>query len=168
MKEIVLAMMLWISDATGYPIPELPSIVYLSDEDLKSHAYGCNDTPVAQENKDVCDAKEFWDLDENKGSPIALYDHIDKVIILNKNFNIKTVRDKSVVFHELVHHLQYTSGKNFEVWCKGDLEKEAYELQDKWLQEKYNAIVWDTIGINRLFLHVITNCRMYHWGKLEH
>jgi hypothetical protein len=160
----MLGMMLWISDVSGYPIPELPSVVYLSDEDLKSHAYGCDDIPVLKENKDICNSKEFWDLDEGKGNPIALYDHIDKVIILNKKFNIKTIRDKSVVFHELVHHMQYESGQNFKTKCKGDIEKEAYELQDKWLQEKYGVNVWDTIGINKLFLHMITNCKVYLWG----
>ena len=44
------------------------------------------------------------------------------------------------------------------VECKGDLEKEAYTLQDDWLQEKYGVTVWDTIGINELFFILITSC----------
>ena len=156
MKEIILAMMLWISNVTGYSIPEIPNIINLNTMDLRSYAYGCEQTPIPNGNEEVCDAKENWDLD--RANLIALYDHIDKKIILNKKFNIKTIRDKSVLFHELVHHLQYQNDIDSTVECTGDLEKEAYTLQDKWLQEKYGVTVWDTIEINRLYFLIITNC----------
>ena len=107
-----------------------------------------------------------WDLD-NKSNPIALYDHIDKIVILNKNFDIKTIRDKSVLFHELVHHLQYENDIDSTVKCQGELEKEAYTLQDEWLQETYGVDVWDTIQINQLFFMLITSCMEsgdWHYG----
>ena len=156
MREIALAMMLWISNATGYPITELPSVAYLSTTEIKSYAYGCDDKPVPKSSVEVCNTKEFWDLD--KGSPIALYNHEIQTIILNKKFNIKTIRDKSVLFHELVHHLQYSNGQNSKVTCRGKLEEEAYLLQDKWLQEKYKVDVWETIGINELYYYVLISC----------
>ena len=156
MNEIIIAMMLWISNVTGYAVPEIPNIKYLTTMELKSYAYGCNQTPIPKNSLDICSSKEYWDLDT--GSPIALYDHIDKIIILNKKFDIKTIHDKSVLFHELVHHLQYENDIDSTVECKGDLEKEAYTLQDDWLQEKYGVTVWDTIGINELFFILITSC----------
>ena len=53
----------------------------------------------------------------------------------------------------------YNSGINLDtVGCKGDLEKEAYALQNKWLKEKYNLSVFDVIAINELFLMIITSC----------
>ena len=61
--------------------------------------------------------------------------------------------------HVLVHHMQNHIGVNLKtVGCKGELEKEAYELQDRWLKEKYDANVYDVIGINELFLMVLTSC----------
>ena len=41
---------------------------------------------------------------------------------------------------------------------------QAYNLQDKWLQEKYGVTVWDTIHINRLFFMLITKCVKHHHG----
>ena len=148
--------MLWIHNATGFTIPEIPDIKYLNTMDLRAYAYGCNQIPIPNGNEDICSARKDWDLD-NRG-PIALYDHIDKLIILNENFDIKTIRDKSVLFHELVHHLQYENDIDSTVECRGDLEKEAYTLQDAWLQEKYGVNVWDTIEINQLFFMIITSC----------
>ena len=156
MKEIILTMMLWIHTATGYSIPEIPDIEYLSTMNIRSYAYGCDQVPIPNGNDEICAAKKDWDLDRN--SPIALYDHIDKTVILNKNFDITTVHDKSVLFHELVHHLQYENDIDSTVECRGQLEKEAYTLQDEWLQEKYGVNVWDTIQINQLFFVMITSC----------
>jgi len=156
MKEIIIAMMMWIHTATGYSIPEIPDVKYLKTMDLRAYAYGCNQVPIPNGNDEICAAREDWDLDRT--NPIALYDHIDKTIILNKEFDIRTIHDKSVLFHELVHHLQYENDIDSTVECKGDLEKEAYTLQDEWLQETYDVTVWDTIKINRLFFMIITNC----------
>ena len=47
--------------------------------------------------------------------------------------------------------MQYENDIDSTVECVGELEKEAYKLQDEWLQEKYNVTVWDTIKMNRLF-----------------
>jgi len=156
MKEIILAMMLWIHNATGYSIPEIPEVKFLETMDLRSYAYGCDQVPIPNGNDDICAAREDWDVDSS--GPIALYNHVNKIVILNKEFDIKTIRDKSVLFHELVHHLQYENDIDSTVKCQGELEKEAYTLQDKWLQEKYGVNVWDTVEINMLFFMIITSC----------
>ena len=166
MKEIILAMMLWIHNATGYSIPEIPEVKFLSTMDLRAYAYGCNQNPIPNQSIEICAARKDWDLDD-RSNPIALYDHIDKIVILNKNFDIKTIRDKSVLFHELVHHLQYANDIDSTVKCQGELEKEAYTLQDEWLQETYGVNVWDTIQINQLFFIIITSCMDsddWHYG----
>ena len=170
MKEIIVIMMLWIHNATGYPIPEHPNIEFLSSHDIKAYAYGCNDDPPPAENIDYCEASEFWEIDDLSKShgPIALYDNIKKTIILNENFDNNKVHDKSVIFHELVHHLQYNDGEDKRVNCIGDLEKEAYTLQDLWLQEKYGVTVWDTVKISKMFYLILTTCQrksgLSHFG----
>ena len=158
MKELILSLMLWISNATGYPVPEPPGLLFLSTSGIKAYAYGCDDIPIPKGNEDICNSREFWDLDESSSSPMALYNHRTKQIILNEDLDIDTIRDQSVVMHELVHHLQNMGGKEFEKECKGDLEKEAYLLQDKWLKETYDVDVWSTIGINELYFIILTNC----------
>ena len=159
MKEIIIAMMMWIHTATGYSIPEIPDINYLNTMELRSYAYGCELTPIPTHNIELCAAKKDWDLDRT--NPIALYDDKNKTIIVNKKFDIETIHDKSVLFHELVHHLQFENDIDSNVECVGDLEKEAYTLQDEWLQEKYSVSVWDTIKMNRLFFMMITSCNNY-------
>jgi len=159
MKEIIIAMMMWINAATGYSIPEIPNINYLNTMELRSYAYGCDLTPIPSHNIEICAAKKDWDLDRT--NPIALYNDKNKTIILNKKFDIETIHDKSVLFHELVHHIQYENDIDSSVECRGDLEKEAYNLQDEWLQEKYSVSVWDTIKINKLFFMMITACNNY-------
>ena len=69
MKEIILAMMLWIHNATGYTIPEIPEIKFLSTMDLRSYAYGCDQVPIPNGNDDICAARKDWDLD-TKSNPI--------------------------------------------------------------------------------------------------
>ena len=157
LKIFITAFMLWISSETVWPIPEHPNIIYLTEHEIRAYAYGCDEDPIPKLTKELCDAREFWDLD-NKG-PLALYNHDEQVIVLNKKFDINTIHDQSVLMHELVHHMQNHIGVNLKtVGCKGELEKEAYELQDRWLKEKYDANVYDVIGINELFLMVLTSC----------
>ena len=50
MKEIIIAMMMWIHTATGYSIPEIPDINYLNTMELRSYAYGCELTPIPSQN----------------------------------------------------------------------------------------------------------------------
>ena len=165
MKVFITALMLWINSQTGYAIPEHPNISYVTTNEMKAYAHGCDDDPIPSQSKDICAAREDWELDEWAGSksPIALYNHKEHLIVLNKDFNIETIHDQSVLLHELVHHFQSHTGKDFDGTCRGALEKEAYDLQNIWLKEKYNTNVYDTIGINELFLILLTSCgNPYH------
>ena len=53
------------------------------------------------------------------------------VVYLPKGFKVKSIRDKSIVLHELVHHWQYE--QNIEVDCVRAKEKLAYETQRDYL-----------------------------------
>lgn len=170
MKEIIFAMMLWIHNATGYVLPEHPELKYLSSFETKKFAYGCDLNPIPPKSKDICNAKDFWDLDDmdRQNVPLGLYDHETQTIIVNKDFQKTEAHDHSVIFHELVHHIQHANGIYDEVKCFGELEKEAYNLQNKWLIEKYNVEIYETIGINELMLLLITNCQANGWPDHPH
>ena len=53
-------------------------------------------------------------------------------IYLRNDFNPLGIEDRSRLLHELVHWVQWANGKNEVSNCMGNLEVEAYELQDKW------------------------------------
>ena len=74
MKEIIFSIMLWINNSTGYSIPDTPNIKFLETMDLRSYAYGCELTPIPNQNKEICAAKENWenrrnDADTGEHSP---------------------------------------------------------------------------------------------------
>ena len=71
MKELILSLRLWIRNATDYPVPEPPGLLFLSTSDIKAYAYGCDENPIPFQNKDICAARKNWDLD--RSNPIALY-----------------------------------------------------------------------------------------------
>ena len=52
MIELVLSMMLWIHNVTGYTIPAPPDISLVSKEMMLSYAYGCDLDPIPEENID--------------------------------------------------------------------------------------------------------------------
>ena len=156
MKELVFSMMLWIHNVTGYTMPEPPEISLVSKETMLFYAYGCDLEPVPEENIELCNTRKDWNLNEN--GPLGMYDSIKKTIILPDDFDVSSVHDKSILFHELVHHIQYANNLHNTVECKPKLEKEAYDLQDKWLQKKHNANLYDTVGMNEVFYYLKTEC----------
>ena len=89
MKVFVTAMMLWISQHTGYTVPELPTVVELTPFELKRFAYDCDDTPIPNGNEDICSVEEYWDLDEweRENIPLALYDHYEQTIVVRNTVN---------------------------------------------------------------------------------
>ena len=92
---------------------------------------------------------------------LGLYNNEIKTVFLDKNFWWASVRDQSILLHELVHHMQYT--KNWEHYrkkCKGHIEKEAYDLQEKWLAIR-GLELGPTIDLGPLMRHVLTQCDFF-------
>ena len=92
--------------------------------------------------------------------PQALNDHSIGTVIVSKTFTIDTVKNKSILLHEVIHHMQYTNSYNLEVVCLGQLEEQAYMLLDQWLRDNYNVNVFETIGLGPLVYHLITSSEM--------
>jgi len=62
---------------------------------------------------------------------VALYDNKSRTIFLPDDWIGKSPGDRSVLVHEMVHHLQNLANLKFE--CPMAREKLAYLAQDKWL-----------------------------------
>ena len=152
MVELMMSLMLWISTATGWAIPE-PSMVKYIDNG-KEFFLLSNDCDVKPDQQ-VC-----IDYDDNSNI-LGLYNHNTKTIYLNKDFWIASTKDQSILLHELVHHMQYSKDfKHYTMLCKGLIEKEAYDLQEKWLEERGLTLA-NTIEIGPLFRHVLTQCDFF-------
>jgi hypothetical protein len=62
----------------------------------------------------------------------GVYDETTKQICLAKPWHPSSVKDRGILLHELVHHVQHESGR----WpCPKATEWEAYKLQEAWLLE---------------------------------
>jgi hypothetical protein len=86
----------------------------------------------------------------------SLYSEIDHTIYLPDSWRPENLRDRSVLLHELVHHLQYRN--NIKATCPGDHEYEAIELQITWLREQDVDDPLNLLGINPLFIFMLRRC----------
>ena len=110
-----------IHSMAGYPTPKsLPEI---------------HRQPLAQIQERFC-----------KGSPcrIQAYYQPGEGVFIDEAFDLANSEfARSVLFHELVHHAQRTSGKFQTIPSECDrwyaAEREAYELQNRYLEEKHDG-----------------------------
>ena len=156
MNETVLALMLWISAATGWAVPEPPNIKYTdSGQELFMLSNECDTKP----SQPICQTynPEMSDI-------LGLYNNETKTIYLSKAFWPASTRDQSILLHELVHHMQYSRNyKFYRGLCKGLIEREAYDLQEKWLKKRGKTLL-ETIDLGPLMRHVLTQCEFGFGG----
>ena len=159
MKELVLALMIWIGGQTGFPIPEPPTISTKTTKEFIYFIYDCDNL----KKKD----KALYDyVCESTDSPareiLALYNHIIKEIYLPSYFDKNIMSHKAILLHELIHHMQYLSGYDKKVKCKQMLEKQAYDLMDVWLEEN-DTVMSKDLTIGPILRFTITTCSDGHF-----
>ena len=149
-EGLILSLMLWIASVTGYHIQSIPEVTYLTHKELVYKLYDCE--KLTYDN-------EYWCKSPRKDSNIlGIYNHDTQRIHIRKDihfYHSKTVY-ASILLHELVHHMQWESKKEFR--CRGEKEEEAYDLQDKWLKEQGEKGVIESLNLNGLFLLMISTC----------
>ena len=133
----------WISAKTGWANEELPSIRIVSREALAELFHGKIDDPkpVAVE---------------------AAYAMEEHTIYLSNRWNSDSLRDTSVLLHELVHHLQITN--KVEVPCREHYDLRAYDLQIEWLREQGIRGPYKFLNINEAAIFALSQCGDY-WGE---
>lgn len=139
MQALMTAMMVWIAGVSGLPVPESPpKVVQLSPRELAERISpdGAYDPAMARRY-------------------LALYHADSGTILLREDWDPGTLRDRSVLLHELVHHMQASAGRRYP--CRGARERAAYEIQAQWL-ERHGRELSGTLGLNALFLHALTRC----------
>lgn len=166
METLIMSLMIWISQATGWAIPEAPNVKYATKAEMVSLAYEC-DIKIDVDNKYVC---ELSDEEKATGDdlikPLALYDTVREVVILPKYFDASSIKDQSILLHELVHYMQW---KN-KIWpneyiCREHTERDAYKLQEQFLAEA-GMDIHEEIQIGPLLRFMLTECQGgMSWGR---
>lgn len=86
---------------------------------------------------------------------VALYIPGRRQMLLSEGWDAGSIRDRSVVVHELVHHADAVSG--FQPRCGAEREARAYDVQKRWLEAR-GTTLQDTFGIDAFTLLILTTC----------
>ena len=111
MKELIMALMLWIGANTDYkvdfPVPQVERMDIIMEEII------------------FPDYEGFYDYNKN-------------IIYIRGGLDIKDPWTQGVLLHEVIHYLQDMNNAQFE--CTAEMEKDAWPLQKKYLKEVHNYI----------------------------
>jgi hypothetical protein len=80
----------------------------------------------------------------------GLYNAAEAVIYLARPWSAASVRDRSVLLHELVHHRQVAAR---HWYCPQAMEWDAYRLQEDWLTE--HGV---DPGFSWIYIHMLSSC----------
>ena len=140
MKELILALFLFISAETDYNTSNLeaPKIHFLSQTEL--------------------DAKYTKESSPPGNELFAFYDLKRDIIYLRDTWNIHSPWSKSVLLHELIHYVQDKNNIAFN--CTAEMEHLAWPLQKKYLRQ-YHGVIWK---YDELWYLLISSCQEeYFW-----
>ena len=114
MAEIMFSLLLWIGDNSHHDVYlNLPNISQVEPANM------CRQ--YSKDNIHHCDSSKL----------IGFYNKAD-TIFLNLNFTADTLNEQSQLLHELVHFVQWENMSPREDYCLGEIEAEAYRLQNRW------------------------------------
>lgn len=136
MNTLIAIYIAWIVAQTGLVPPDQPPIHFIARVDMA--ALG----GVPENN-----ALEFQ----------ALYNREEGSIYLPHGWQPDDLKRKSALLHELVHHVQRAN--NVEAPCVAAYERQAYELQMKWLREQGIDDPYHLVGTNELTIYLVSVCR---------
>ena len=110
-------------------------------EDNSTYTYGGQPLPrIELHSADRICSEIFPDRESHADCNIAGYfDHDTNLIVISDTVTEYMVEDhfyETVLLHELVHFLQYYDGEYERAECKQALEKDAFALQDQWIDEQ--------------------------------
>ncbi len=116
MSEVMLALITWIGSHTSYAAPpHTPNIVLTNPHNLCAN-YGIH-------NRTRCDSLRLRGFFNER---LTIY--------MRTDFKLTDTHARSELLHELVHYVQW-SNLPPEQRCLGNMELEAYSLQDAWRAE---------------------------------
>ncbi len=113
MTEVIMALLVWIGANSDYEVDFPQPIVVMTTLGNMCQIFGIED----KQRCETSGLKGFYNEKET--------------IFLGADFDAQDSHHVSRLLHELVHYIQYKNGKG-KSRCRGEIEVEAYDLQDKW------------------------------------
>ena len=136
MKELITILLMWIGQSTMYnvDIPH-PNVVMMPPQELNEQYLKSS---LAKTNH----VEELW----------AYYNTQNQTIYLRADFRQYDPWHRSILLHELLHHVQYYNKVLYQ--CINQMEEQAWPLQKKYLKEFHN-IDWN---YDELWYLLISTC----------
>jgi hypothetical protein len=100
----------------------LPALYRVESEELIGVLYGDNVSKLSPDQWKY--AAEFLD---------GAYNNYKNIIYLHNRVNLETTSGMSYLVHELIHYIQYDTGKNKSAKCMHALEYDAYAIQNAFM-----------------------------------
>ena len=136
MNSLIAVYIAWIASQTGLAVAGRPAIHFVTPAEIATR-YG---------------APESNGLEYQ-----ALYSREEGTIYLPNDWHSDNLRNRSALLHELVHHVQREN--DVQAPCTAALERQAYDLQVKWLREQGVDDPYGLIGTNELTIYMLSVCR---------
>jgi hypothetical protein len=139
-RSLTDTMLAWIARKTELDVPNRPQIAFVSKQELR---------------------EKFTGLKSDKSDLVlelrAVYLPVELTIYLPDTWQPSDAIQKSILLHELVHHVQTSNKLTFP--CRGARERMAFELQALWLREQGIAAPYEAIGTDEFTVAIMTSCR---------
>ena len=134
MKEILIALMLWIGANTDYNINvPLPTVAFIKQVEMEKLYYG--------ERTQEGELYGFYNLKNN-------------IIILPDTWNSAKPFDLGLLVHEIIHYLQDVN--NIQYRCTAEMELDAWPLQKQYLANVH-GYHWEYNGLWHLMISQCPN-----------
>lgn len=127
----------WIAGETGLPIAPLPSIVFVSEDQIRARV----DASAQVEGND---------------SARALYVYDTATIYLPANWSRRKIYHRAMLLHELVHHVQLIN--RLPARCSAERERQAYGLTLKWLSSQGVEDPYAVLNIDDFTVAILSLC----------
>ena len=116
MKELLIALMLWIGANTNYGVDvPLPEVIRMDKAPLE-YQYFQGEIPRDS------DVHGFYNLK-------------DKKIYIRGEYPLNHPWSQGLILHEVIHYLQDMNNIKFE--CVAEMEKDVWPLQKNYLKQAY-------------------------------
>ena len=137
MDVLIATYLAWIISQTGLALPNQPPVYFMEPEEM-------NRGPVGSKKSTEFERQSF-------------YNRSERIIYLPQGWQPDDLRQQSALLHELVHHVQ--SFNNIVLPCNAAYERQAYDLQIRWLREQGAKDPYNLIKTNELSIMLVSTCR---------
>lgn len=142
MEALVIGLIIWITQHSHFDYDLHHGIPAIQQaEQIELAALITDDETVLEKDEHTASFQDFVN------QLVAVYDHRQKTILVSSKIDIESPYAHSIIVHELVHFIQYQQGINRKVDCLNALERDAYEIQGRYMDTHHIAKPFDKVTV---------------------